>query len=64
LIGNIEDVLAEYKQLLAALEEGGDVGEGVKVGKIFLTVAPRLSECLNIYCSNHPFAVALLETRK
>jgi len=64
LIGNIEDVLIRYSQLVSALEEGGETGDGVKIGKLFLTSAPGLSECLHIYCANHPFAVALLETRR
>ncbi|XP_059482593.1 rho guanine nucleotide exchange factor 7 [Neocloeon triangulifer] len=64
LIGNIEEVLIKYSRLLAAMEEGGETGEGVKIGKLFLTSAPGLSECLQIYCANHPFAVALLEIRR
>jgi Rho guanine nucleotide exchange factor 7 len=64
LIGNIEDVLSKYTYLMAALEEGGETGDGLKIGKLFLTTAPSLSDCLSTYCSNHPFAVALLETRR
>ncbi|XP_065347611.1 rho guanine nucleotide exchange factor 7 isoform X2 [Cloeon dipterum] len=64
LIGNIEDVLAKYSRLLASMEEGGETGDGVRVGKLFLTTAPGLSECLQTYCANHPFAVALLETKR
>lgn len=64
LVGNIDDVLTKYTQLMSALEEAGENGDGLKIGKLFLTSAPTLSDCLSTYCSNHPFAVALLETRR
>lgn len=65
LTGNIEEVLVQHSQLITAMEEGGgEVGEGVRVGKLFLSSAPVVGECLTTYCGNHPLAVALLETHR
>ncbi|KAF4525620.1 hypothetical protein B566_EDAN001219 [Ephemera danica] len=65
LVGNIEDVLAQHSNLVTAMEEGGaEGGEGVRVGKLFLTSAPAVGECVTNYCANHPLAVATLETRR
>ncbi|XP_046987789.1 rho guanine nucleotide exchange factor 7 isoform X3 [Schistocerca americana] len=62
LVSNIVTVVETHQQLLAALEECSQrPPQEQRVGKIFLTSAPRLKQVHHVYCSSHPRAVCILD---
>ncbi|KAJ8952296.1 hypothetical protein NQ318_007464 [Aromia moschata] len=62
LTGNITEVLETHQQLLALLEtEASKPGNEQRVGKLFLTWAPKIKNVHQTYCSLHPRAVCILD---
>ncbi|XP_023023049.1 rho guanine nucleotide exchange factor 7 isoform X2 [Leptinotarsa decemlineata] len=62
LTGNITEVLETHQQLLNLIEiESNKPGYEQKVGKLFLTWAPRIKNVHQTYCSLHPRAVCILD---
>ncbi|CAG9813967.1 unnamed protein product [Phaedon cochleariae] len=62
LTGNITEVLETHQQLLSLLElEANKPSHEQKVGKLFLTWAPRIKSVHQKYCSLHPRAVCILD---
>ncbi|KAJ8917559.1 hypothetical protein NQ315_005608 [Exocentrus adspersus] len=62
LTGNITDVLETHQQLLSLIEaEANKPGNEQRVGKLFLTWAPKIKGVHQRYCSLHPKAVCILD---
>ncbi|XP_018577740.1 uncharacterized protein LOC108916034 [Anoplophora glabripennis] len=62
LTGNITDVLETHQQLLSLIEaESNKPGNEQRVGKLFLTWAPKIKNVHQMYCSLHPRAVCILD---
>ncbi|KAG0722696.1 Rho guanine nucleotide exchange factor 7 [Chionoecetes opilio] len=65
LVGNLEEVAVAHSNLVTALEEQSDrPSREQRIGGTFLTLAPHLQSVHQIYCSNHPLAVCILEKYK
>lgn len=65
LTGNINDVLDTHQQLLELIEEcETKPSEEQRVGKLFLSWAPRIKAVHQSYCSTHPKAVCILDLHK
>ncbi|KAJ8970691.1 hypothetical protein NQ314_001072 [Rhamnusium bicolor] len=62
LTGNITEVLETHQQLLSLIEaESKKPGNEQRVGKLFLTWAPKIKSVHQAYCSLHPRAVCILD---
>lgn len=65
LTGNITEVVETHLQLLELLEESETKpSDEQKVGKLFLTWAPKIKSVHQAYCSMHPKAVCILDLHK
>ncbi|KAL3280664.1 hypothetical protein HHI36_003901 [Cryptolaemus montrouzieri] len=65
LTSNINEVLETHQTLLSLLEiEESKPGNDQKVGKLFLTWAPKIKSVHQTYCSLHPRAVCILDKYK
>lgn len=65
LTGNIHEVLDTHQQLLKLIEqEYAKPGNEQRVGKLFLTWAPKIKVIHQTYCSLHPRAVVILDKYK
>lgn len=65
LTGNLCDVLETHQQLLGLLEtEEIKVNAEQRVGRLFLTWAPRIKAVHQEYCALHPRAVCILDKYK
>lgn len=62
LTGNLIEVLDTHQQLLHLLEEEETKpSQDQRVGKLFLTWAPRMKSVHQAYCSLHPKAAFILD---
>ncbi|KAK7869103.1 hypothetical protein R5R35_007764 [Gryllus longicercus] len=65
LVGNIGCVVETHQQLLAALEECSQrPAPEQRVGRVFLSSAPRVKQVHQSYCASHPRAVCILDKYK
>ena len=65
LTGNILEVLDVHKSLLSLLEEHESKSlTEQKIGKLFLTWAPKIKSVHQTYCSLHPKAACILDKFK
>ncbi|XP_069698088.1 rho guanine nucleotide exchange factor 7 isoform X2 [Periplaneta americana] len=65
LVGNIGNVVETHQQLLSTLEDCNQrTAVEQRVGKVFLTSAPRIKQVHQAYCSSHPKAVCILDKYK
>ncbi|CAH0556423.1 unnamed protein product [Brassicogethes aeneus] len=65
LTGNIEEVLENQQKLLGLIEaESLKTGNDQRVGRLFLTWAPKIKKIHQTYCSLHPRAVLILDKYK
>ncbi|KAF2898835.1 hypothetical protein ILUMI_07340 [Ignelater luminosus] len=65
LTGNLLEVLEAHQQLLRLLEEEeSKPSQDQRVGKLFLTWAPRIKSVHQVYCSLHPRAAFILDKYK
>ncbi|XP_063231749.1 rho guanine nucleotide exchange factor 7 isoform X2 [Bacillus rossius redtenbacheri] len=65
LTGNIVKIVEVHQQVLASLEECSQRPPlEQRVGKVFLTAAPRIKQAHQAYCASHPRAVCILEKFK
>lgn len=65
LTGNLLEVLEAHQQLLRLLEEEETKpSQDQRVGKLFLTWAPRIKSVHQVYCSLHPRAAFILDKYK
>ncbi|KAL1124744.1 hypothetical protein AAG570_001365 [Ranatra chinensis] len=65
LVINLKEVICTHESLLSNLESvvKRPLSEQ-RVGKLFLTSAPRLKQVHHTYCAGHPRAVAIIEKHK
>ncbi|KZC12936.1 Rho guanine nucleotide exchange factor 7, partial [Dufourea novaeangliae] len=61
LLGNVHEVLESHQRLLTSLEAAMTQGSSLRLGNLFLTLAPRLKSIHTAYCANHPRAVCILD---
>nr|CAD7195766.1 unnamed protein product [Timema douglasi] len=65
LVGNIGNVVESHQQVLASLEECSQrPALEQRVGKVFLSAAPRIKQVHQAYCASHPRAVCVLDKFK
>ncbi|KAJ9593790.1 hypothetical protein L9F63_027565, partial [Diploptera punctata] len=65
LVGNIGNVVETHQQLLATLEDCNQrPPTDQRVGKVFITTAPRIKQVHQAYCASHPKAVCILDKYK
>ncbi|XP_044267611.1 uncharacterized protein LOC123013250 isoform X2 [Tribolium madens] len=65
LTGNIAEVLDTHQQLLKLMEaEQAKPGLEQRVGRLFLTWAPRIKAVNQAYCAHHPKAACILDQYK
>lgn len=65
LTGNIAEVLDTHQQLLKLMEgEQAKPGLEQRVGRLFLTWAPRIKAVNQAYCAHHPRAACILDQYK
>lgn len=65
LTGNIVEVLDTHQQLLNGIEaEESKPSMEQRVGRLFLTLAPKVKSVHQAYCSLHPRAVCILDRYK
>lgn len=65
LCGNLEDIGALHKTLLASLEEEMCLPlHQQRIGGFFLKMAPQMQLLYQKYCSNHPKAAAIMQAKK
>lgn len=65
LTGNLLEVLDIHQQLLSLVkEEENKASVEQRVGKLFLTWAPKMKMVHQDYCSLHPKAVCILDKFK
>lgn len=65
LVGNLAEVVEVHENLLTALDEIATMAAAEqRVGKLFLSTAPRLKQVHTTYCASHPRAVCILDKYK
>ena len=65
LVSNMDEVLAVQQHLLTALEECATRPPNEqRVGRVFLTNAPRMKQVHQAYCAAHPKAVCVIDKYK
>ncbi|KAJ1530581.1 hypothetical protein ONE63_005464 [Megalurothrips usitatus] len=65
LVSNMDEVLAVQQHLLAALEDCAMKSSSEqRVGRVFLTNAPRMKQVHQAYCAAHPRAVCVIDKYK
>ncbi|KAK3913655.1 Rho guanine nucleotide exchange factor 7 [Frankliniella fusca] len=65
LVSNMDEILAVQQHLLAALEDCATKQPNEqKVGRVFLTNAPRMKQVHLTYCAAHPRAVCVIDKYK
>ncbi|XP_034252099.1 rho guanine nucleotide exchange factor 7 isoform X1 [Thrips palmi] len=65
LVSNMDEILAVQQHLLAALEDcATKLSTEQRVGRVFLTNAPRMKQVHQTYCAAHPKAVCVIDKYK
>ncbi|XP_071164626.1 rho guanine nucleotide exchange factor 7-like isoform X25 [Mytilus edulis] len=65
LVGNLDDILAFQNNFLSSIEDCmKQLPHLRRIGGVFMKHAPRLKELYLEYCSNHPRAVAIVQSKR
>lgn len=65
LVSSMDEVLDVQKHLLSALEDcASRPSNEQRVGRVFLTNAPRMKQVHQCYCAAHPKAVCVIDKYK
>jgi Rho guanine nucleotide exchange factor 7 len=65
LVSNIKEVVSLHENILSGLETitGRPPGDQ-RVGKMFLSMAPKIKQIHHTYCAGHPRAVSVINKHK
>lgn len=62
LVSNINEIVEVHQSLLKSLADcSATPPEQQRIGRVFLTSAPKVKQAHQKYCSTHPRAIVILE---